>query len=462
MNKRIILNAFKQGTLSHTAVGTWAHPASRAADFGTLAYWTETARTLEDGFWDGLFIADVQGVLDSHGGSLEPALRDGIQTPSIDPLLAVSAMAAVTRHLGFAVTLSTTYEQPYALARKFGTLDLLTDGRIGWNIVTSALESAARNMGLATQPDHDTRYDIADEFMAVVYKLWEKSWDDGAVILDRAARQAVDPARVRGIGHRGAHFSVPDAALCAPGPQRSPVLFQAGSSERGRTFAATHAEAAFLALRKPEIARRVGDDIRARAVAAGRGADAVKILAMATIITAATDAEAEAIYRDQMAYVSTEGHLARLSAILQLDLTQLDPDQPLREVKTKGIQGVLDAYTKLDPDTVWTPRLIGENLGLAGGGALIVGGPQRAADQLQDWFESSGVDGFNVTDAMPLENYAAINRWLLPELRRRGLARDSYAGSTYRENLFGAGRSRLSADHPAHRVTIGASPESAA
>ncbi|MGV8950513.1 MAG: LLM class flavin-dependent oxidoreductase [Cypionkella sp.] len=446
----IRFNGFKQATVSHAAVGVWRQPGNQSHRYNSLDYWLETARTLEAGLFDGLFVADVLGVLDTYGGRIDETLKQGAQTPSIDPLLAVSAMASVTKHLGFAITVSTTYEQPYLLARKLTSLDHLTNGRIGWNIVTSALESAARNLGYDTQTPHDERYAVAREFLDVTYKLWEGSWQDNAVVRDRERGIFVDPARVHAIGHKGRHFSVPDAFLAEPSPQRTPVLFQAGSSSVGKDFAAQHAEGVFISVHKPDIARRIVDDIRRRAEGFGRDPASIKIFAMATVVTSPDDATAEVLHRELSAAVSTEGHLARLSAILQLDLSQLDPDVPLEYSETAGIQGVLEMYTKLDPDRRWTPRAIGEFLGIAGGGAEFVGGPAKVADEIEAWVDESGIDGFNVTDPMPLRSFADFGTYVLPELRRRGRARTGYEGSTYRENLYGAGQSRLRDDHPGH------------
>lgn len=176
---------------------------------------------------------------------------------------------------------------------------------------------------------------------------------------------------------------------------------------------------------------------------------------MATVITGADDDEARWKDRDLGRYISTEGHIARLSSILQLDLSKLDPDVPLENVETNGIRGVLDLYTKLDPTTRWTPRAIGEFLGIAGGGAKIVGGPVSAADQLEKWFDEADIDGFNLTDPMPLATYREFNAHVLPELRRRGRVRQSYEGSTYRESLYGEGRSTVRSDHPAHAFVAG-------
>src|SRR3954469_9984067 len=218
-------------TPSHGNFGLWRHPEDRTSSYTDLRYWTDLARTLDDGGFDALFIADAVGQLDVHGGDATAALTRGVQTPVTDPLLAVSAMAAATKRLGFGVTVSTTYESPYLLARKFSTLDHLTGGRIGWNVVTSLLDSAARNIiGRGSQIPHDERYAIAQEFVEVTYKLWEGSWEDGAVVRDRVSGVFTDATKVHPIGHEGRYFSVPGAHLVEPSPQRTPVLFQAGSS----------------------------------------------------------------------------------------------------------------------------------------------------------------------------------------------------------------------------------------
>src|SRR6218665_2433602 len=193
--KKIVLNAFNMNCVGHINHGLWTHPRDRSQDYNTLEYWTSLAATLERGLFDGLFIADIVGVYDIYQGNVDTTLRESIQLPVNDPTLLVSAMAAVTQHLGFGVTVNLTYEQPYLLARRFSTLDHLTRGRIGWNIVTGYLDSAARNLGLPRRA-HDDRYDQADEYMDVVYKLWEHSWDDDAVQRDRARGVYVDPAKV--------------------------------------------------------------------------------------------------------------------------------------------------------------------------------------------------------------------------------------------------------------------------
>jgi long-chain alkane monooxygenase len=212
-DRRIRFNGFKCSTVAHTTAGLWRHPSSQSHRYKELSFWIELAQTLERGRFDSLFIADALGVLDVYRGSPDQTLREGLQTPTDDPLLAVSAMAAATRHLGFGITIASLYELPYLFARKMTTLDHLTDGRIGWNIVTSALDSAARNLGRDDQIPHDERYAMTDEFMEVVYKLWEGSWQDDAVVHDRASGTYADPAKVHAIGHKGRYYSVPGIFL---------------------------------------------------------------------------------------------------------------------------------------------------------------------------------------------------------------------------------------------------------
>src|SRR5947209_9644931 len=211
--------------VSHIVAGTWRHPESQAARYKDLEYWTDLAKLLERGLFDGLFIADVLGVYDVYGGGPEAALRAGAQVPVNDPLLLVSAMAAATKHLGFGITASTSFEHPYTFARRMSTLDHLTKGRVGWNIVTSYLESGARNIGMSAQVRHDNRYDIADEYMEVLYKLWEGSWEDDAVVVDVERNVYTDPAKVHPIEHEGEYFKVPGIHLSEPSAQRTPLLY---------------------------------------------------------------------------------------------------------------------------------------------------------------------------------------------------------------------------------------------
>jgi len=454
--KRIILNAFDMSCVTHQAPGLWRHPANRADRYTSLHEWVELAKLLERGGFDALFLADVLGVYDVWRGSGEAALTDADQVPLGDPIIPISAMAYATEHLGFGITVASTYDHPYALARRFSTLDHLTDGRVGWNVVTSYLDSAARNLGREAQIAHDDRYAVAEEFLDVAYKLWEASWEDGAVVRDREQGVFTDATRVHPIEHSGEHFRVPGFHLAEPSPQRTPVIFQAGASPRGRAFAAKHGEAIFINGLTPEQTRPITDDIRERAEAGGRAADTVKILVLATVIVAATDAEAHALEEEYRGYVSHEGALALYAGWSGLDLSTYDPDTPLEYVDTDAARSALAAFTTYDPERSWTPRDIANYVGIGGIGPVIVGGPETVADELERWIEVGGIDGFNLAYVVTPGSFEQIVEHLIPELRRRGRVWDTYPEGTLRGRLTGDGSAIVPSWHPAaaHRGSL--------
>ncbi len=229
MPKEIMLNAFDMNCSSHQSFGTWRHPRDRSANYKTISYWTDLARTLERGLFDGLFMADVLGTYDVYGGGPETALRAGTQIPVNDPMLVVPPMAMVTENLCFGITGTLSYESPVPFARRMSTLDHLTDGRVAWNIVTGYLQSAAKGAGQDDQHGHDVRYDIADEYMEIMYKLWETSWAPDAVRLDTAAGVYSDPDRVQQITHDGTYLQVDSVHLCEPSPQQTRHLVRDNS-----------------------------------------------------------------------------------------------------------------------------------------------------------------------------------------------------------------------------------------
>lgn len=451
MASRIILNAFEMTCVSHQAAGTWRHPDSQAWKYKDLDYWVELAKLLERGYFDSVFIADVVGVYDIYRGSVETSLLDADQVPVNDPFFQVPAMATVTKHLGFGVTSALTYEQPYALARKFSTLDHLTKGRVAWNVVTSYLNSAAVNLGLKQQISHDERYDIADEFLDVTYKLWEGSWDEDAVLRDRERGIFTDPSKVHPIGHKGKYYDVPGIHLSEPSPQRTPVIFQAGASSRGRAFAAKHAEGVFISPATAEQAREVSDDIRNRAVAAGRSRDSVKVFTLLTVITAESDEAAQAKYRDYLSYANGEGMLSFYGGWTGIDFSEYDPDQPLEAIDNDSIRSVLELLATADPDRKWTPRDIIKHRSIGGLGPVLVGGPKTVADEMERWVDVGGIDGFNLAYAITPGTFEDLVEFIVPELQRRGRVRTSYEGDTLRENLLDGTSPYAADDHPAAR-----------
>ena len=447
MARRIRFNAFDMSCVGHISAGTWRHPESQAHRYKEIEYWTSLAQLLERGVFDGIFIADVLGTYDVFAGTHDAALRHAAQVPVTDPLLVVSAMAAVTEHLGFGVTAGTAYEHPYPFARRMSTLDHLTRGRVGWNVVTGYLPSAARNMGHDDQLEHDSRYDHADEYLEVLYKLWEGSWEDDAVVFDRENGVFTDPAKVHGIGHEGTYFNVPGIHLVEPSPQRTPVIFQAGASRRGIQFAAENAEAIFVgAPTKAVLADQVAK-IRAALVEAGRDPYAAVIYTLLTIVVDETSEKAEAKYRELLEYASPEAALVLTSGWMGIDLSEYDLDDPIGVVKSNAIQTTVEAFQSDNAEgREWTVRDIADYSKLGGYGPVLVGSPTEVADQLQDWVDSTDVDGFNISYAVTPGTFADVVTYVVPELQRRGVYPTEYEDGTLRHRLHGRG-GRLPPEH---------------
>jgi FMN-dependent oxidoreductase (nitrilotriacetate monooxygenase family) len=447
--KQIRLNAFAMNCVAHQSPGLWTHPRDRTRDYNRLPYWLDLARTLERGRFDGLFLADVLGVYDVFGGSPDAALRNATQVPVNDPLLLISAMAAVTRNLGFGVTCTLSYEPPYPFARRMSTLDHLTEGRIGWNVVTGYLDSAARGAGKEKQTAHDDRYDVADEYMDVVYKLWEASWEDDAAVRDRDRGIFVNPEKVHRVQHHGENYRLDAIHLSEPSPQRTPVLYQAGTSPRGRLFAARHAECVFMSGPSAKvIAPRVAA-IRAEAAKAGRDGSEILMFSMMTVVLGRTEAEARAKYAEYRRYISHEGALTLMSGWTGVDFSTYDFDQEVRHVQNDAGRTAMDNITRADPDRVWTVREVAEHVGIGGIGPVVVGTPEKVADAIEAWVEQTDVDGLNLAFAISPGDFEDVADLLVPELVRRGRYKEAYRPGTLREKLFGPGRARLKAPHPA-------------
>ncbi|PWC10766.1 LLM class flavin-dependent oxidoreductase [Brenneria corticis] len=459
--REIRLNAFDMNCVGHQSPGLWAHPRDRSWQYKDLEYWTDLARLLERGKFDGLFIADVLGIYDVLNGNGDAAIRQATQVPVNDPLALITPMALVTEHLGFGLTASLSFEHPYPFARRLSTLDHLTKGRVGWNIVTSYLESGARNIGQQSQTDHDARYDYADEYLEVVYKLLEGSWEEGAVLRDRQRRIFSDPSKIHPINHQGNFFQVPGIHLCEPSPQRTPVLYQAGASSRGKQFAAQHAECVFVASPSKVLLKKTVADIRRRAAEAGRDPYDIKIFNLQTVIVGETDKEAQDKWREYKSWVSYEGALALLSGWTGIDFGQYRPDQVLKHLHTNAIQSAVETFSTADPHLQWTVQGLAEWVGIGGFGPLLVGGAATVADELQSWVEETDVDGFNLAYAVTHETFSDVVELLVPELQRRGAFKRDYAPGTLREKLFGQG-ARLGAPHPGVAYRRGAALNPAA
>ncbi|MEA2777927.1 MAG: long-chain alkane monooxygenase [Acetobacteraceae bacterium] len=454
LTRQIRLNAFDMNCIGHQSPGLWTHPDDRADSYNSLEYWTDLARILERGKFDALFLADVLGIYDIYKNSGRTALEHAVQVPVNDPLMVIPPMAMVTEHLGFGVTCALSYELPYPFARRMSTLDHLTKGRVGWNIVTGYLDSAARGMGMAKQVAHDDRYDVAEDYVQATYKLWEASWEDGAVLRDRQNRRFADPDKIHRVVHEGPHFKVDAIHLCEPSPQRTPVLFQAGASKRGRDFAARHAECVFINGPSKKVIRNIVFDLRRRAVAAGRDPHDLVIFTMMTVITDTTPKAARNKYQDYLGYVSEEGALALMSGWTGLDFGAMDPDEVVRFTDKADAQtSALEAFTTADPDREWTVREIARHAALGGRGPVVIGSAEEVAEELRAWVEQTDVDGFNLAYALTPGTFADIADLVVPELQARGLFKRDYTPGTFREKLFGRGP-LLPASHPAAAVRV--------
>ena len=447
LTKQIRLNVFDMTSAMHNSHGLWKHPNSeRHTQYKDLDYWIELAKLLERGKFDAVFFADVLGIYDVYKQSKHPSIRDGVQVPLNDPAFVVPAMASVTEHLSFAVTVSTTYEHPFGHARRFSTLDHLTKGRIAWNIVTSYLPNAARNFGLPEMLKHDARYDLADEFLEVSYKLWEGSWEDNAVIADASQEILIDPSKVHEINHKGEYFSVEGPHLSEPSIQRTPVIYQAGTSERGKEFAAKHAECVFVGGSAEKIKSAI-QDIRQRAQKYGRNPENIKAFTFLNVIVGETSEQAEEKYQELARYWSAEAAKAQYGGSSGYDLSQYtDLDSPFEYKHTEHGQSRAASLTKDAPKKL-TVREVLNRFEIIDRNHVLVGNPSEVADAIQFQFEESGVDGFNLAHLVTPESLEEFIDLVIPELQKRGIYKTEYEQGSFREKLFNHGSSLLPSDH---------------
>jgi FMN-dependent oxidoreductase (nitrilotriacetate monooxygenase family) len=443
--KEIRLNALEQCNPSFQAFGLWAHPRDKAVGYTTPEYWIDYARLLERGLFDNFFLADVYGFPDVYEGRADAAIRNGSQAPSLDPAVIVPIMAAATSNLCFTMTGSCSYEHPYSFARRISTLDHMTKGRLGWNIVTSYLKSGAIAMGRDTLMEHDTRYEMAEAFLEGVYRLWQESWAQDALIKDKASRIYADPDRVSAVEVKGEFHSFRAIGATEPSPQRVPVLFQAGGSERGRRFAATHTEGVYLNGTKPEMVAAQVEKTRALAAEAGRDPSGIKFFTGVSIFVDETEALAQARYADYKQYTSLEGLISMMSGAMGIDLSQYPLDEPITYQENDSNRSALSAFTR---NNSWTLRQVLDEKALCGSNVAIVGNAEQVADEMIRWMDTANIDGFNVARIVAHETFENFIDLVVPELQKRGRYKTAYAGGTFREKLSGGGPF-IAGDHPA-------------
>ena len=443
ISKKILLNAFDMNCVGHINHGLWTHPRDQSHRFNELSYWTDLAQTLEQGLFDGLFIADITGVYDVYQNGIDLTLKESIQLPSHDPSTLVSAMAAVTKNLGFGITVNLSYESPYQFARRFGSLDHLTQGRIGWNIVTGYLDSAQRLIGEKGLKDHDLRYEQAEEFLQLCYKFWEGSWEDDAVLKDKLNRIFTDPAKVHQVNHQGQFYQSQGVFQVSPSIQRTPVLFQAGASPRGMAFATQHAEGMFIGGDQPAKIKKQVDQIRRQATEQGRDPEAIKIFVGITVVTAETDELAQQKLDEYRSYASPEAGLAHFSSSVGIDLSKFADDEAIPYQKTNSIASVNSKFKEqqITPNDLKAQHVLG------GRYPLIVGSGTTVAEKLIQLIDETGIDGFNLTRTVAPESHQDFIRLVIPELQQRGRYKTAYEQGSLRHKLFQQG-DRLSASHP--------------
>lgn len=434
MSKRQIkLGAFIPTTSQHVA--GWRHPESRPQDHLNIDYAIELAKTAERGLFDAYFLADGLSVRWSSAVEGEKGLGD--KGVGFEPVTLFAALSAVTQNIGFIATASTTYEDPYILARKFASLDHISKGRAAWNVVTTASADAAKNFNIQQHPETKERYERADEFIEVTQKLWD-SWEDNAFHYNKETGQFFDARKQHQPNHQGQYYQVLGALNVSRPPQGYPVIVQAGQSEDGRELAGKYAEVIFTAQQNLADAQAFYRDVKNRLVKYGRHADDLKIMPGVSIFVAKTEQEAQEKYDFLNSLIHPEVGLSLLSALAGgINLAKFDLDAPFPKIEDADInfssrqQMMIDIARKHN----FSIRQLYQYIASARGHWTLIGTPEQVVDQLQEWFENDAADGFNV---LPPTTPAGLNDFvdlIIPELQRRGLFRTAYEGKTLRENL---------------------------
>ncbi len=418
---------------THTMLG-WADPADQQLDgLQDFAYWQHLARTLERGRFDGVFFADSPATHAVYKGSVVPSVQYGASWPNHDPMPLVAVMTAATKHLGVGVTLSTTGTTPYLATRRMSTLNYLSRGRVGWNIVTgfSAAEHLANGMG--AQMPHDERYDMADEFMAVCYALWDSVPAD-AILRDPTTGQFADPGKIKQVDFKGKYVSCKAVAPVLPSPYGRPLLFQAGSSGRGMQFALDHAEVIFGI--QPHVAGMKKSMDALKTAAAARGKPEGKMLYGLQPIVRSTEAEAKRRMQELRDRAPLDATLARMSGVFGIDLSQYDPEIPLAEMKTEASRGLMAASSTGADGKAVTLRESAAQWVLSVAIPQVVGTPEQVADEFERIWRETGCYGFNLSPTTNPDSVEDFVDQVVPILQRRGIFRTEYEGESFRDNLL--------------------------
>jgi FMN-dependent oxidoreductase (nitrilotriacetate monooxygenase family) len=436
MARQMVMIGFLQAQNCTNLPASWRHPQSRD-DSTSADYYQEIGRILEAGKFHVAFFDDRLAMPDRYGNDHAHTVEYGIRCVKMDPVVVLTCMGMATQKLGLASTASTTYYEPFDVARRFMTLDLMSGGRAAWNVVTSINDGEALNMGHDTHPDHDLRYDRADEFMEVVLGHWD-AWDDGAILNDKSTGRFADPTKVKRLDHAGRFFKSRGPFTVPRSPQGHPVIIQAGASGRGHRFAGRWGEVIFSAGRFPGVAKEGYDAIKNETAKLGRDPDHIFICNILTPVVGATKAEAE----DKMATISKLpleiDALSLLAEGLNFDFASKGIDEPLTTEELNGMQGLVglrDGVLKRSGKTNPSARDFIAYSGRGHVDSATVGGPKEIADAMEEFFVARSCDGFVVAATHVPGGYADFVRHVVPELQRRGLYHLDYAGNTLRENL---------------------------
>ena len=445
MTRQMVLVGFLQAQNCTNLPSSWRHPDSRE-DSMSADYYQEIAKILEAGKFHMAFFDDRLAMPDRYGNDHAHTVEYGIRCVKMDPLIVLTTMGMVTEKLGLGATGSTTYFEPFDIARRFATLDLMSGGRAGWNVVTSLNDGESHNMGRDSHPEHDSRYDKADEFMEVVLGHWD-TWEDGALIMDKKSGRFADPEKVKRLDHKGLFYKSRGPFTVPRSDQGHPVIIQAGASGRGQRFAGRWGEVIFTAARNLAAAKEGYASVRNEAAKAGRDPDAMFLCNLTTPVCAATKAEAE----DRMALINKLplqiDALSLLAEALNYDFASKDLDEPLTTEELKSMQGILgirDGVLKNSGKSNPSARDFVTFSGLGQVQDAMVGGPKEIADKLEEMFVERGCDGFVIAATYVPGSYADFVQHIVPELQRRGLFQKEYRGKTLRENL---GLKRPAAGH---------------
>lgn len=431
MTKQMHLFSFiMHSPINHT-VGSWALPDDdRLEGLGSTDYWKRMGETLERGCFDAAFFADIPAAFDQYKDSADDAVRYGVCWPSHDPLVPLAIMAGATKHLGLVMTKSISAISPYYLVRSLSTLDYISGGRVGWNVVTGHVRAEHRAAGLDMQMDHDARYDRADEYLDICRALWSGIEPD-AIIADKESGVYADPERVNRVSHHGAYLDIEATPPVLPSAQGHPVLFQAGSSARGQAFAINNAEAIFAVQHRLEGMKKFMADVAELAESEGRPEPRVTFGVQ--IVLGDTDEQAEELRQQLADNVNLDGALARLSGTLGIDFSQHNLDEPLQMQKTQGGQGSMK--TKTDGPGLGTLRDLALFNGTSTSMPQIVGSPETVAAKLEEIWRETGCFGFNITPTTSHKSVEDFVDRVVPVLQTNGVLRTEYADTTLRGNM---------------------------